>query len=257
MNKSIWLVSCITLLPFTAQAQERAWMSNGDKIITDRPDVAESPRTVGTGRVQVEMGVDASDVSDSPVLGVPTKLRFGLNSWTELHLESDLLSWGSESNLKRSDLDVGTKIQLPTLPHDMVLGVLVAFTLPIGSQQTSGDVWSMSPTLALDIPLPAELGLGINVGIASPLTQRDVQHDVLRWAAAVGWGAHPLHENLGLYIELFGERAFSEGAAVSLSADGGFAFALTPSVQLDTYLRVGVLNAEETIGVGGGISFKL
>ena len=244
--------------PAHVLAQQSAWVANDDEIITDRPDVAESPRTVGAKRFQVEAGVDVAGVTGESQLFAPTKLRAGINGWTELHLESDVLSWrsqeGAASVLGRADLDVGIKVQLPTLPYDVVAGVLIALTLPVGADGTSDEAWLVSPTLALDVPLSTRFALGVNLGVTSAPGQ--TQEHVVRWAAAIGWDASALYEDLGLYMEAFGERAFDSDAQASLLLDGGFAFCITPWLQLDAYARVGALNADE-LGFGTGVSFKL
>lgn len=237
-----------------------------DEIVTDRPDVAESSETVGAGRVQVETAGDVEsarrDGQRTTTWRTPTKLRLGLSQSFELHLETDGFAHdrtgGADlAETGMSDLDVGFKVHLldggGAWPST---GLLLALTLPIGSGAFTSDTYTLLPTLAMDWELTRAWGLGINVGVTAPLDNRDEQSDTLRWAVAIGRSWAPLVDSLRTYIEAFGEHGFG-GDFSSVAIDGGFAWLVTPLLQLDLTMRVGLTNDAPDVGGALGLSFKV
>lgn len=215
-------------------------------IITDRPDVAESSRTVGKYRTQLEIGVDV-DSNDTTALAIPTKLRFGLTDSFEVHVESDLIdaTFGDDGSTGLSTFDVGGKYHISESEGLPSLGLLLALELPTAE---GAESLILHPTFAADFDLGASFGLGTNLGLSVPLTEQAGQDPSLRYAASLGYGIG----DLGLYAELSGERAF--GDAFGLVFDGGFAYGLSPTMQLDGYVRAGIKDAP---GVGGGLGFSI
>lgn len=231
-----WLVALSALCLWSGTA----WAGD-DELVTDRPDVAESSRVVGAGRVQLEIGVDG-DRGEG--LSVPTKVRVGVLDMLELHLESGVLSLTS-AGLSAAPLEVGGKVHLFGGESTSV-GLLVALEIP-----WEGAPLVLSPTLAIDQDLTDSLGLGINLGVDLGLTDRAKVQDALRWAAALGLG---LGDQWGVYVEGFGEVAFAGGVGVSMDAGG--TFLATPWLQLDAYVRAGGIVGGFNPGVGLGASIK-
>jgi hypothetical protein len=237
-----------------------------DTIVTDRPDVAESSETVGAWRVQVETAgdVETTHRDGRRLTGwrTPTKLRLGLGASFELHFETDGFAHDRQGGTDlaetgMADLDVGFKIHL--LAGDGAwpsLGLLAALTLPIGSGPFSSDTYALSPTLALDWELSAAWGLGVNVGVTAALDNRDEQPDTLRWAVAIGRSWAPLLRSLRTYVEIFGEQGVG-GDLNAIAVDGGFAWLVTPLLQLDLTMRVGLTNDAPDVGGALGLSFKV
>ena len=242
-------------------------LPNSELIITDRPDVAEAPQTVGLLRFQVEMGVDTSNsretVGDTTHntfgLSTPTKLRFGIHERIELHIESDGFVLANEGRDQTNqtgvaDLDFGGKVAI--LDGDgaiPALGVLLAYTAPTGSDPFSGVHHCLSPTLAAGWALSDAFALSANLGVTTMLSGRDSNPDTLRYAAALGIIAT---QALSFFVEQFGEVSLVDGEA-ALSADGGVLYLLTPDLQLDLNVRVGLNNAApDDVGGGFGVSVR-
>jgi Putative MetA-pathway of phenol degradation len=270
-------------LPTTASALAALfamlWMSPGallaapsvsfdDALVTDRPDAAESSQTVGKLRVQIETGVDLESTSSSDAkrrsLRIPTKLRLGLIDALEIHLESDTFAYDtlelgatSRSETGATDLDLGMKWHIADgggwAPS---LGLLVAVSLPLGAEAFTDDIYALSPTLAAEWELFADVGLGTNLGVTTPLTGRDGHDDSLRFAAAIGRSWDPLSERLGSFIEVFGETPLRGEGDPEVYIDGGFTYLLTPELQLDLNARIGLTKAAADVGGGLGLAAR-
>lgn len=210
------------------------------EIITDRPDVAESSRTVGQTRLQIEAGVDTTEFS---VVTFPTKVRFGLIDPLELHVESGIVTI-SDAGTSASDVDVGGKVHLLEAGR-LSTGLLTAVTIPV-----AGEAVLLRPTAALDIDL-GRFGIGLNLGADIPLSARDTVSDTLRFAAALGVG---IVGGLGAFAEVFGAAPFT-GDFV-LSFDGGFSHAINETNQLDLYVRVDDVANSAVLGAGAGYAVK-
>ena len=239
-----------------------AWAEGA--LITDRPDAAESPQTVGLWRFQVETGVNVSslrvsgadEVYDHVTVSTPSKLRLGVHDRVEIHVEGGgfVYSSGAGSSTGGADLDFGGKIAIleggGLIP---ALGLWIAYTAPIGSDGFSQEHHSVSYLALMGWTLTNFLSLGVNLGLATPLSEREANDDALRYAASFGIGAT---DELGFFLEQFGVVSFGGDAA--LWVDGGALYLLNDDWQLDAYLRVGLNDAAgEDIGGGLGFSFRL
>lgn len=241
-----------------------------EPLVTDRPDVAEASETVGAGRFQLELGSSITSSQDSDgrravSLSTPLKLRFGVTRQLEFHLETAGLDqqWsedGSGQMVSSSGFtspDLGFKVHLlqggTWLPST---GLLVALTLPGRDAVGQRQFVALSPTLALDWELPAALELGLNLGVTASLASKaaDRQH-LGRFALAVGRSWAPLTERLRTYVELFGQLPF-EGDDNELCLDGGFAWLLSPNMQLDLTVAAGLTESAPDFGFGLGFSFR-
>lgn len=258
--------SATAAAPTTSPQPAPGEAAEQDTIVTDRPDVAESSQTVGSRRLQLELGLDLETDKRNgrrqTDFRTPIKVRFGLLDRFELHLESDGIGYSSSSAANEdeagvADLDIGCKLHLRGqdgwLPST---GLLLAITLPVGADAVSpDDAFSLSPTLAADWDLAAEWSLAINVGPTVALSRRNDTDDSVRYALAVGRSWVPLMATLGSYLELFGETALDDGQT-ALAVDGGFTWRVRANLQLDLTARVGLTKSAPDAGGALGFSIK-
>ncbi|MEM6532623.1 MAG: transporter [Myxococcota bacterium] len=238
--------------------------NNRPPIVTDRPNVAESSLTVPDGAVQLETGVEfsgtGSDDEEINTAGFPTKLRYGVTESAELHVEGTVFNRNSvfgETSSGLADLDLGGKIHLLD-PSGVIpsLGVLFAVTVPVGADAVSGDQTLLKPTVSAEWSLLPALSLSINLGLTIPVEDRELFDDVLRFAGSFGIQPGFFPEELSLFAELFGETPLGDGEE-TLASDFGAAWGLTPDVQLDAYVRVGLNDQFPDVVAGGGVSFRI
>lgn len=237
------------------------------EIVTDRPTAAASSATVPRGRLLIEIGLDLENDKEGgtqvSALRTPTKVRYGLLKNLEIHLETggishdDVdLSGHGDSKSGISDADLGLKAHLlngnALVPST---GILLAVTLPVGSQEFTEDEPILVPTVAAEWELPWELGLAANLGMTIPLSGRDERDDVLRYALALSRSWAPEVEWLGSYIEVFGETPFDEGDD-SIFLDGGLTYLVNPDMQLDLSVRLGLTDVATDVGGAVGLSIR-
>lgn len=262
MKRCFSLLTAVLALSGTAPAFASGW---DDTIATDRPDSAESSRTVGRYRLQIEQGYDIATVKSGGIrtstFTTPTKIRFGITDDLEIHVEAPGLVYefgdrpgGNLSRAGFSNLDLGFKGHF--LDNDGAvpsIGLLVAFTVPTATGDFEGT-HLFRPTLAFDWDLPAAFGLAVNIGVNAALDRGSEPANVFRWAVSLGRSWAPLSDRVGTFVETFGEVNFDSGA-VLIYLDGGFTFLITPDFQLDLNVRGGVHG--DTPDVGGGIGWAL
>lgn len=238
-------------------------------LTSDRPDAAESAWTVGHLRLQLETGVDVAfdgaDGARSTILTLPSKLRFGILDFFELHLQSAALVYDrttpkgadTDADVRGADLDFGFKFHaLDGDGYVPAVAVLLSVTAPVGSPQVTADAWLVSPIFALEWTLPLDIALAVNAGYTTPLTDRDRVGDVVVYALSIGRSLAPAADFVGLFVQVFGESPLDAGET-TLQVGGGATFQVLEDLQFDVYVNGGVVDAAPDVTVGGGLAFRL
>jgi uncharacterized membrane protein len=237
----------------TLQAQEQ--------IVTDRPDFTESTASVDPGRVQLETGVTLTEAgeTDSTSFGEvlvrigwtqALELRLGLNSW----VNSDGPG-GSHSDLE--DSWVGIKLELKQPAEGAAkavpqLALLLGTTLPTGTTESSPSGLQPGATLALAWTLSETLGLGVNFGAASAISDDE---RFLEGAASIALGI-ALGGDWGAFVEYYGFLPEGSAGDVSHFGNGGLTYLISDNFQLD--LRAGTaLSGDDTdFFAGFGLGYR-
>ena len=223
-----------------------------DAIVTDRPDIAESALTVGTGRFQIETGVTyTQETGAANALTTPTLLRYGIAEKWELRLESDALTFLDPGPGGFSDFTLGTKVNFRD-EGSTAIGLLVSLNVPVGFQAVRGTV-DPAVKLLIDQDLGSGWGLGFNAGLLLTEDVTDRSFIQPMFAAALG---KDITNRLGAYVELSGEGPDLAGGDYALSADGGFTYLVNNDVQLDLSLLRGLSNVGTDWGYGLGVSAR-
>ncbi len=237
-------------------------------IVTDRPSVAESSLTVPEGSLQVETGAEFGSNSingvDGSSLSFPTKLRLGIIDGFEVHAEGTVFERFTVENpggddLTASglaDLELGGKVHIldsnGAVPS---VGILAAIRMPIGSDDVTGNLWVLRPTVSAEWDLLPALSFTANVGLSIPLEDREFFSDGFRWATSFGIHPDVLPEGLGFFAEAFGQVPLDDGDSVT-AADAGALYLVNDDFQLDVYARFGLSDSAQDLLVGGGGSFR-
>jgi hypothetical protein len=259
------LLRLLVLLLLLAAATP-SWADDDERepLVTDRPDIAESSVTVGSGVVQIETGYAFERGRDgSGAHLTPTLLRVGTGPDTELRLEGDgltqqtipvLLDDGSEANQRDrglSDVSLGFKANL--VEGDPSVGVLVTLDLPTGSQPFRAQTVTPAAKLLADFELGGDWSLGFNAGAILPEDEDGSRFAQGLFAASVGY---PLSDSLRGFVELSGVGPDAPGGDFLMAVDGGFTYLINPDVQLDVSAIKGISASGLDWGVGGGLSVR-
>lgn len=238
-----------------------------DALVTDRPDAAEASVTVGKLRFQVETSVAFSHDHDAGVTsrtyGMPTLLRFGVIDPLELRVEGELVSIQTETGAttQRGVPDMAFGLKAHAFDQKGVrpsFGVLAHVGAPTGTDALSSNALEPSFKVLADWELPADFSLGTNYGFDIPA--RDIAGDKFArflYAAALNHPTPFLKERMRVFIEAAGAVPFKKGKTMEHTFDAGLALFLTPDIQLDSFVAIGLNAASAGVQTGLGFSWRL
>lgn len=266
IKKYIFTIFCLVSFPFfkEGQAQEKNW---NEALVTDRPDTAESSLTVGRLRFQTETSFAFSHDQNSGIntntYSFPTLFRFGVFKNFEARLESETYAIQTKTGTPKesgfTDIAVGFKIhffdQKTALPS---FGFLAHMNIPTGKSSFSSEVAEPIFKALADWNLPLDFSLGINIGIDVPV--RDSRGDKFArflYAASLGHPLPPLPERWRAFIELAGATPINNNKADEHHFDLGTTFLITPDMQVDTFVQVGLNRNTPDITTGLGFSLRI
>ena len=248
-----------------------AWLR---EMTTDRPDKTESPFTVDAGHFQVEMdlvtySLDRHNVArdDTRVQSwgvAPINLKLGLCNSVDLQLVVQPYSRVRTSSATAGTLervsgfgDLTTRLKVNLWGNDG--GTTALALMPFVKWPTAkGTLSNGSLEGGLIVPFAVELPRGWSMGLMAEL-------DLIR--DGVGRGHHPEfvhtitfgHDIIGKlagYAEFFSSVSTERGSSWVGTVDCGLTYALTPNVQLDAGVNIGVTRAADDIAPFVGISFR-
>jgi hypothetical protein len=239
-------------------------------LLTDRPDQCDSPFTVSRGLFQIEGGGTYAERDTAgerlTLQSFPAALlRFGLTDGFELRLgvpgisieQTDSTS-GRTRDSGLFDATLGFKVKIAearsAFPDVAFVGALV---VPSGDDGFSSERVDPAFRFAFFNALGERVGLAYNIGMFW-LTKRDADDELstgsfLDWAVTAGYGAT---DRLGAFFELFGADGVSAEARPLTSAGGGVTYLLTPRLQIDGRLTLGLSQAALDWSVGAGVSYR-
>ena len=240
----------------------------GDRIVTDRPHLAEAASTVGLGRVQVETGYtffsDGSAGTTSQLHSYPeTLVRAGIfQEWFEFRVQYNAFSEYAASEAGSSflqgsdDLYLGAKVALAAqagiLPE---LTIFPQMKVPTGSPAYSADevLPGMNFVYAWRVGERTEIECNTNVN-----RRRNPE--------AAGYYTEYLQTfnfeyDLGPRVMLFNEFVvFAQVGGVGVPqqaySHGGLHWFLLPNLQVDVHAAVGLNEAAADFFGGSGLSWR-
>lgn len=240
----------------------------GDRIVTDRPHLAEAASTVGLGRVQVETGytyyLDHAGGARVQTQSFPEPLfRIGLfREWFEFRVQYNYLHELTDARGARSvvqgsdDLYLGAKValveQADLLPE---LTIFPQMRVPTGGPQiTAGEVLpGMNFVYAWRVGERFEIECNTNVNKRRDPNQGGFYTEYLQTFNF----EYDLAERIMLFNEFVifspvGSRAVP-GQAYS---HAGVHYFLLPNLQFDVHAAVGLNGAADDFFGGSGVSAR-
>lgn len=232
------------------------------ELTTDRPDKTESPITVDAGHAQVELDLatytrDREQGVLTETLNVtPINLKYGVSGDTDVQLiVGGYLRQSAGGRTIDGIGDVTLRLKHNLWGNDggdTAFGLIPFVILPtarngLGSGHVEGGVIA---------PFSVKLAETFDLGVMTEV-------DVVRRDDDAGYTAsfvnsvtlgHDLTDTLGMYVELFTEKAARGGAGWNVTGDVGITLALGDSAQLDTGVNVGLSEAADDLNVFVGYS---
>ncbi len=219
-------------------------------MITDRPDMTESPNTVKPGTVQVETGamlemytinIDKIDMN-AKVMSLPSTLfRVGVFSFMELRLGTSYITTSFDAIPEKIEMshfsayDVSVKFNI--LDGGFGLGFLAGCEL--NNANLGGETSSPNPyaIIAASHDVTDGWSMGYNAGIYfSGFNVDNGDFDNAFWSASSNF---KINDKVGAFVELYYELA--HGFNYNLFYDNGITYKVSENVQLDFSLGTSFL----------------
>ncbi|HEY2808791.1 MAG TPA: transporter [Steroidobacteraceae bacterium] len=223
----------------------------------DRPGIAFATATIPPGSFSLEFGVpdfvhSADAGTDSTLYTLSTNLRAGLGQNFELQLATPLVDYQrtreggvSESATGLGDSTLSVKFALPSGAQRFSWAALAGVTFATGEQPFTGrkPQYRLATALSWDLDETYYAGFYVNLNYFDHGTGYTLSPNL----------GFVLRHNLTGYVEAgyFHVPGTPDGTV----AGGGLAFLVTPSVQLDLSVHVGVSAHAPDVQGGFGVSF--
>ena len=221
-----------------------------DDINADRPGIADGSGVVGTGRLQVEAGLQREWRKDGDVRErltyVPALLRIGITDQWEARIEGNTFGWQNQSDAARSTgampVSLGLKYHVSVNGEGGTPGVaVIARVFPrsgsdtFGTHRATGDV-----RLVADIALTPDWSVTPNIGVAR---QEDDVGRPFNTALLATTLAYAASKQLNVFLDTGMQSREERHGRKQVIVDTGVAYVLTPDVQLDATVGRGVHGA--------------
>jgi len=244
------------------------------EMSTDRPDRTESPFTVDAGHVQIELDLLSYThaVLDSgpgstrvdAFAFVPFNLKAGLCNSADLQIlvptynTIQLHSSGSSQTDEASGFgDLVTRLKMNLWGND---GGATAFAMMpfLRLPTNTGGVGLDDVAGGIILPLGVELPLGWTMGTMLELDFYNLERRGFQTAVINSITfSHSIVGDLSGYVEFFSNLETGSGAAPwRATADCGLTYRITPNLQLDTGVNIGLTSASETANTFLGVSMR-
>lgn len=265
----VLLCCCLLLAAMSVCADEDdVYNPYDDALRTDRPDVADTAYTVGKLRFQLEQSFEYMRESEGGITThdyfFPSLLRFGIIDPLEFRVESNVYIIQSRTGRGMqhgfSDVSFGFKGHVldPAPGGIPALGLLAMINVPTGKDEFSSNAVEPTFKILMDIEFPANIEVGVNLGFDVPV--RDAQGDKFArflYAVSFNYTVHRTQNRWRLFVETSGAEPLKSGKAGSHTLNTGTAFLITPDIQIDAFIRVGITAASPDVVGGIGWAFRI
>ena len=225
----------------------------------DRPGIAFSTATIPPGSFSFELGIpdfvhSADAGSNSTLYSLSTNIRAGLGQNFELQLATPLIAYqrthdaaAADSATGVGDSTLSVKVALPSGAQRLSWAALAGMTFATGEQPFTGRKAQYRLATAVSWELNDTYSTGFYVNLNY-------------FDGGTGYTLSPslnsaLRDNLSGYVEL--GYFHVPGIPDSTVAGGGLAWMVTPTVQLDLSVDVGVTKHAPDVQGGFGVSIFL
>ena len=250
--------------PFMENRGEAQQAQSVGPIEPDRPDVANSAKTVAPGAFQIETGIAYSRERFG---GAPTErslsqeltLRLGLAERLEIRLDGQPVVnlRGAEDTTNVGDLRLGLKYRFldsvegawwPALAIQSFVKIASAPD-PIGSERADFGVIAIA-----SFDLPADFTLDVNVGVAA-VGQRH-PNGYLPQGAAAGSLSKTVVGDLTAFVELFGASRSTRDSQYGLGAGAGLIYRIRSWLAVDLAVQTSLAGQLPDYTIRSGFSIR-
>lgn len=223
----------------------------GQSIITDRPDQTESSSTISVNNLQIEAGLQYTEVPGSDELLAPSVLfRYGLIDILELRLVTEFTTIKNELTKKSinglTDIQLGMKVQLLKKEGAPEIAFLSHVVIPTAKDALSAQKTGVINKLSIAHNLFKKISIGYNIGYDN----FGEGSGNFTYSLAIGTS---ISDKIGMYIEPFGE--FTDFNKSIANFDFGFTYLFNKNLQADISYGTGLNNSMNYYSTG--ISYRI
>ena len=244
------------------------------EMSTDRPDKTESAYTVDAGHFQIEMDFfsytrdrDTSGGADTRVESwaiAPINFKVGLLNSVDLQTVIETYNFvetddrvGGTKTRQEGFGDVTSRLKVNLWGNDggsTALAIMPYVKSPTNQDQLGNNSVEGGIILPLAVELPAGFAMGIMPQIDFVRNDgRDGHHTEIVNTMTIG---HGIIGDLGMYVEFFSAVSTEDDSPWVGTVDIGFTYGLTPDIQLDAGVNIGVTDSADDINPFLGISLR-
>jgi len=257
-----WL--CVTLTVAALLPAATAAAQTENPIVTDRPTQSAATFVISPGVFQIEGGYrftraeGDSDAATDAHLFPDALFRFGVVDWAEARLTVGGLgvtsATGTENSSGFNDIGLGAKFAVADEAGARpAISILVDVTVPVGSDELTGDFVSPKLLALLSRTLSDRWALTVNLGPAILRDHEETGVD-LEYAAAIG---AVMSSHFTLFAEFYGALPLSDVRVHRHSFQTGVTALLGSDVQLDARVGLGFVDDVPDWLAGFGVSWRL
>ena len=240
---------------------------------TDRPDKTESPYTIDAGHYQLEASFldystdrhnpDGSQIETEIFNIMPANLKIGLLNNLDLQLiispyiAEKTKEEGSSDDKKTGFGDIQTRMKFNLWGNDE--GKTALAVMPFVKFPTNGaNLGNDAVEGGLIVPLSVELSKGWSLGFMMELDARQNsadEHYHTEFINSVTFG-HQMIGRLKGYTEFFSNISDENNTDWIATVDAGLTYAMTPDIQIDGGVNIGVTKAADDLNPFCGLSVR-
>ncbi|MEY2529329.1 MAG: hypothetical protein QOJ05_1419 [Verrucomicrobiota bacterium] len=240
------------------------------EITTDRPDKTESPITVDAGHFQIETDIvnytsDRSEHAKNEAFAVAaTNCKIGVLNNVDLQVIVESYNWMRTKDFKTGKADrasgfgdVTLRLKTNFWGNDSgptAFGMMPFVKLPTGGDDLGNGAVEGGMILPLLVRLPSEWELGTMVEVDQARNSAgDGYHQEFIYSITLG---HDIARNFDGYVELFSNVSNEAHSAWVVTLDCGVGYRITPNVQLDAGVNIGLTEAADDFNPFIGLSIR-
>jgi hypothetical protein len=259
------LVATVLAGVLTLGAEPVGAAEPADSTETDRPDVANSAKTVPRGQFQIESGVAYSRERTG---GAPTQyrtsleatLRAGLTPSLEVRLEGEPVvhQRQGESVTNLGDLKLALKYRFLDPPEGSswpALAVLPYVKLPTARDPIGSERTDVGITGIASFDLPADFSLDVNGGIAA-VGQRDPTGYLVQGSASASL-ARTVINDVVVFVELFYSSRDTRDGRYGLGTGAGMLYRIGRRAAVDLGVETSLAGQSPDYTVRSGFTIRL
>lgn len=244
------------------------------ELVTDRPDKTESPYTVDAGHFQIELDFlsytynrqdeDGVDTTEEDFAVAPTNFKVGLLNNLDLQIIAETFNvqrvtdHAAHTHESISGIgDITARMKVNFWGNDggrTAFGVMPFVKIPTARHGLGNEAVDGGVIFPLAVKLPLDFDLGAMTEVDCLRDEEDSSYH----AAFINsiTASHSIANGLSGYAEFFSSVSTERNADWIGTLDFGFTYAVTPNVQLDTGINVGITRGADEVNPFIGLSVR-